>query len=43
MGAIASFKVASEGAGGVEVVIAKRDSDRAKHIVQKFFDERFSE
>lgn len=36
MGTVAPFYVAPGGAGAVKVIIAKRDLDRAKPIVQKF-------
>jgi len=40
MGTIAPWYVAAGGAGAVKVVIAERDLDRAKSIVQKFLDEK---
>lgn len=36
MGTVAPFYVAPGGAGAVKVLIAKRDLDRAKPIIQKF-------
>jgi hypothetical protein len=43
MGSLAPWYVAPGGAGAVKVVIAKRDLDRAKSIVEAFLDERFSD
>jgi hypothetical protein len=43
MGSLAPWYVAPGGAGAVKVVIAKRDLDRAKSIVERFLDERFSD
>ena len=40
MGTIAPWYVTAGGAGAVKVVVAKRDLDRAKPIVQKFLDEK---
>jgi hypothetical protein len=37
-GTLAPWYVAPGGAGAVKVVIAKKDVDRAKPIVQKFLD-----
>lgn len=42
MGTLAPWLVAPGGVGAVKVVVARRDLDRAKPIVQKFVDERSS-
>lgn len=43
MGTLAPWYVAPRGVGAVKVVIAKRDLDKAKAIVQKYLDARRSD
>jgi len=43
MGTLAPWIVAPGGAGAAKVVVAKKDLDKAKFIVQKFLDERASD
>ncbi|MCK4261745.1 DUF2007 domain-containing protein [bacterium] len=43
MGDLAPWYVAPGGAGAVKIVIAKRELNKAKPIVQNFLDERSSD